>query len=168
MPRPRRIRRISFQPEVNYFKPIGIPLRSLEENILTRDELEAIRLIDLEKTEQKKAAKKMKISQPTLSRILDSARKKLADSLTHSKAIKIQGGNFKMVQPRSRGLRLGAGGMGRGMRRGTKGRGRMNGFAAGPNGECICPKCKHKVTHQTGVPCYKQKCPKCGSAMTRE
>ncbi len=156
MPRPRRIRRIFFKPDVNYFKPIGIPIKNLEENILTRDELEAIRLIDLEKTEQKKVSKKMKVSQPTLSRILDSARKKLADSLIKGKAIKIQGGSFKMVQPR----RVGMG-------RGSGSRGRMGGFAAGPGGECICPKCNYKEPQIRGQPCMKKKCPKCGSAMTR-
>jgi predicted DNA-binding protein (UPF0251 family) len=165
MPRPRRIRRISFEPDVNYFKPAGTPLRTLKENILTRDELEAIRLIDYEKIEQKKVAKKMQISQPTLSRILSNAREKLADSLIKGKAIKIQGGKFKMVQPTGRGLGRGVGGIGRGMGRG---RGRMGGFASGPSGACICPKCGYKMSHKIGKPCYEQKCPKCGSNMTRE
>jgi hypothetical protein len=158
MPRPRRIRRIFFEPRVDYFKPAGIPLAHLEDNIITRDELEAIRLIDYEKTEQGKAGKKMKISQPTLSRLLASARKKIADALINGKAIKIHGGVFEMVRPRF------------GMRRmaGVGGRGRMGGpFAAGPSGNCICPKCGYKELHRIGVPCYNKKCPKCGTKMTR-
>ena len=46
-------------------------------------------------------------------------------------------------------------------------RGRMGGRGLGPGGECVCPKCGHSIPHQRGVPCHKQKCPKCGAAMTR-
>ncbi len=166
MPRPRRCRRIFFDPEVTYFKPTGIPLRHLEDSILTKEELEAIRLIDLENISQSKAGKQMKISQPTLSRLLTSARKKIADALINAKAIKIQGGNYKMVQPTGRGLGLGRG-RGLGAGRAAGGRGRMGGIAAGPGGDCVCPKCGAKASHQIGVPCYNQKCPKCGSPMTR-
>jgi len=160
MVRPRRIRRIFFQPDVTYFKPAGISMVRLKEIVLSFDELEVIRLIDAEGMEQSKAGKKMKISQSTLSRLLREARKKLAEAITKGYAIKIQGGNFKMVQQtQGRGLGLGRG-------RGA-GRGRMSGFAAGPSGECVCPKCGAKTPHKTGVPCYQQKCPKCGSSMTR-
>ncbi|MBN2157080.1 MAG: hypothetical protein JW776_13635 [Candidatus Lokiarchaeota archaeon] len=48
------------------------------------------------------------------------------------------------------------------------GRGRMGGpYAAGPEGSCICPNCKHQIPHKAGVPCNNQKCPKCGATMTR-
>ncbi len=57
--------------------------------------------------------------------------------------------------------------MSNGIRRGLGGRGRMGGFALGPAGECVCPKCGYKALHQRGVPCYQQKCPKCGTLMTR-
>ncbi len=73
-------------------------MRHLVETILEKDELEAVRLIDLEQVEQKKAAKQMKISQPTLSRLLTSARKKIADSLINGKAIKIEGGNYRIIR----------------------------------------------------------------------
>jgi len=162
MPRPRRTRRISFQPDVTYFKPAGIPLIKLKETILNFDELEAIRLIDSEGMGQSKAGKKMKISQSTLSRLVKAGRKKLANAIISGQAIKIQGGNFKMVQPQGRGL-----GLGRGRRAGGRGLGGGK-FAAGPNGECVCPKCGYKETHQLGQACYQKKCPKCGSPMTRE
>ena len=154
MPRPKRIKRIFFQPDVTYFKPVGIPMRHLKEKVLSFDEIEAIRLIDSERMGQTKASKKMKISQSTLSRLLKDGRGKIADAITKGYSIKIQGGNFKMVQPTGRG---------RGM-----GRGRMGGVAAGPGGECICPNCGTKTAHRTGIPCYQQKCPKCGSPTTRE
>lgn len=167
MVRPRMIRRIFFQPAVTYFKPAGIPMANLKENILSFDEMEAIRFVDSERIKQNEAGKKMKISQSTLSRLLKEGRKKLADAIIQGNAIKIQGGNFKMAIPRGRGLGLGQGrGMGRG--RGFGGGGRMGGFGAGPSGNCICPKCGYKELHQTGVPCYQKKCPKCGSQMTRE
>ena len=162
MPRPRRTRRIFFQPDVTYFKPIGIPMINLKEIVLNFDELETIRLIDFEGMEQNKAGKKMKISQSTLSRLLRTGRKKLADAIINGQAIKIQGGNFKMVQPRGRGL-----GLGRGDRAGSRGLGGGR-FAAGPDGKCVCPKCGYKESHTTGQPCYKKKCPKCKSPMTRE
>ncbi len=117
MPRPRRCRRIFFHPKVTYFKPAGVALRDLQESILTRDELEVIRFIDFEEIEQEKVAKKMKISQPTLSRILKSARKKLADALVNGKSIKIYGGDFRMVVPVGKGFG----------RRNSRGIGRMQG-----------------------------------------
>ncbi len=161
MPRPRRIRRIFFEPRISYFKPAGVLLKDLQESVLTRDELEVIRLIDYENIGQSKVAKKMKISQPTLSRILKSARKKIADALINGQAIRVKGGEYEMVQPRGRGLGLGRG-------QGLGGRGRMGGpSAAGPSGYCVCPSCGYKEQHATGVPCYNKKCPKCGAKMTR-
>jgi len=158
MVRPRRIRRISFQPDVTYFKPAGVPMADLEEVILSFDELEAIRLIDSEKLDQTKSAQKMKISQSTLSRLLKEGRKKLADAIISGQAIKIQGGNFKMAM--SKGKRLGLG-------RGAGGRGRMGGFAAGPGGICKCPKCNYEEAQIRGQPCMDKKCPKCGNTMVR-
>jgi hypothetical protein len=50
---------------------------------------------------------------------------------------------------------------------GGRGRGRMGGFAAGPGGSCVCPRCGYSISHVIGTPCYQQTCPKCGSRMTR-
>jgi predicted DNA-binding protein (UPF0251 family) len=74
------------------FKPAGIPLRQLDEVVMTLDEFEAIRLADLAQMYQEKAAKQMGISRPTFSRIIDSAHRKLADALVHGKALLIDGG----------------------------------------------------------------------------
>ena len=89
MPRPRLKRRIGGRPNSSYFKPAGIRMIDLAESELSLEEFEAIRLIDYEETPQEEAAKKMQISQPTLSRILKSARKKLSDAIINGKAIKI-------------------------------------------------------------------------------
>jgi len=161
MARPRRDRRIAFQPDVIYFKPVGVSMIHLKETMLSFDELESIRLMDSEGLGQVQSAKKMKISQSTLSRLLKEGRKKLADAITKGYSIKIQGGNFKMVQPRGRGL-----GMGRGLGIGG-GKGMGGGFAVGPGGRCVCPKCGYEESQIRGQPCMNKKCPKCGSPMTR-
>jgi predicted DNA-binding protein (UPF0251 family) len=97
MPRPRLCRRVRSLPETTYFKPAGVPLRELEEVVLTVDEFEAVRLKDLEGLEQEECAKKMKISQPTFFRLLNSARKKIADAIVNGKAIKIEGGVYNLL-----------------------------------------------------------------------
>jgi len=76
MPRPFRCRRIRCSPDMNYFKPRGIPLDMLEEVKLTLDELEAMRLADWEGLYQEDAAKKMNISRQTFGNIINSAHKK--------------------------------------------------------------------------------------------
>lgn len=90
MVRPLKPRRVLFDPDVVYFKPRAVPLSMLEEVDLGIDELEALRLCDYKNLEQTEAAKKMKISQSTLQRILTSARRKVAEALTSGKAIKIK------------------------------------------------------------------------------
>lgn len=167
MPRPRHFRRVLFREGFHYFKPAGIRVFELKESILTVDEFEAIRLKDLEQIDQEKAAKKMNISQPTFHRLVLSARKKIADAIVNGKAIRIEGGIYKMVQPRGmgRGAGMGAGGRGRGF----SGGGRMGGpLAAGPGGICKCTKCGYEEPQIRGQPCMNKKCPKCGSAMIRK
>ncbi len=89
MPRPCIHRRVRGSPRAHYFKPAGQRLTELEETTLTLPEFEAIRLIDFQELEQETAAAQMKISQPTLSRILKIARKKISDAIINGKAIKI-------------------------------------------------------------------------------
>lgn len=98
MPRPCRCRIIRCSPDTNYFKPRGIPLFNLEEVNLALDELEAIRLADLEGLYQEAAAKKMNISRQTFGNIINSAHKKIADALLNAKALKIEGGVVKKVK----------------------------------------------------------------------
>lgn len=90
MPRRKCRRRIGFNPSCDYFKPKGQGLSNLEETTLFADELEAIRLKDYEELDQNNCAIKMNVSQPTLHRILLSARKKVSDALVNGKAIKIE------------------------------------------------------------------------------
>ncbi len=88
---PRRVRRrIRGRFHHNCFKPCGIPGHDLEYEVLTKDEIEAIRLADFEGLYQEDAASQMEVSRPTFSRILNNARKKIANALILGKAIEIQ------------------------------------------------------------------------------
>lgn len=91
MVRPKTLRKINFNPKVRYFKPKGIRLRFLEEVELTLEEVEALRLRNIEKLEQVEASLKMKTSQSTFQRILTSAYQKISDAMINGKAIKING-----------------------------------------------------------------------------
>ncbi len=90
MPRRKCKRRIAFSALVTYFKPAGIPLRDLEEVILAADEVEAIRLANLEGMYQEEAAMAMGISRQTFGRIITSANKKIAEGLVKGKALRIE------------------------------------------------------------------------------
>jgi len=85
---------------VTYFKPAGIPLRFLDEVCLSLEEAEAIRLKDIEDLDQAGCAERMTVSRPTVQRIIESARKKMADALLNGKAIRIEGGNVEMLPKR--------------------------------------------------------------------
>src|SRR4030042_1544862 len=99
MPRPRKCCQVDFLPGITYFKPARIPMSELEEVHLTVEELEAIRLRDIEDLDQEGCAAKMNVSRATFQRVLASARKKIADALLNGKAIRISGGNFKTPAP---------------------------------------------------------------------
>ena len=90
VPRPKLKRKVHFNPDVTYFKPRGIPLKELEEVILSADELEALRLKNFLDLDQNDAAKKLGVSQPTFHRTLLSANKKVTEALIKGKAIRIE------------------------------------------------------------------------------
>jgi predicted DNA-binding protein (UPF0251 family) len=89
-------------PQVTYFKPAGVPARLLERVALSVEELEAIRLKDLEGLQQEECSQRMRISRPTFHRVLESARQKVADALINGKAVRIEGGNFALASQRFR------------------------------------------------------------------
>ncbi len=119
MPRPRQYRRVAHLPRSSYYKPAGIPLSILQHVTLTIDELEAIRLANLQGFYHEQAAKKMNISRQTFGRILESAHKKIADALVNAKALSIEGGFFELdaaaaeVHEPPHRFRRGLGGRGR-------------------------------------------------------
>ena len=93
--RPRKTKCIEFDPRVTFFKPAGISLKRLEHVHVSREELEALRLANLEELSQKDIAKRMNTHQSTAQRLLKSARKKLTESLIHGKAICLEEGCVK-------------------------------------------------------------------------
>ncbi len=69
------------------FKPAGIPMSEIEKITLYRDELEALKLCDLDGLTQEEAGRRMRISRGTVQRILASARRKVASALSECKAL---------------------------------------------------------------------------------
>lgn len=94
MPRPRKARHVCCNPAATYYKPQGIPMRDLEEVVLSMDGFEALRLVDAEGLPREEAAARMSISQSTLCRLLADARKIMAETITSGKALKIEGGDY--------------------------------------------------------------------------
>ncbi len=130
MPRPFKPRAVRHDPAVDYFKPAGVPMRDLQEVALGLDEVEALRLADLENLSHEAVGEMMNVSRATAGRILATARRKTAEALVHGWAIRIdRGPTTPTTTPPDddagfqRGRR-GMGGPGHGRGRG-RGRGRI-------------------------------------------
>jgi len=94
--RPKKTRWVRCAPGARCFKPLCRPMHKVEVVSLTLDEFEAVRLACLEGLMQVDAARRMKVSRPTFSRILTCAQRKIADGLVNIKAIRIEGGCCKV------------------------------------------------------------------------
>ena len=90
MPRPFRCRRIEQQPLFRSFSPDDITAD--DRIIMTVDEYEAVRLLDLQGLTQEACAARMNVARTTVTAIYDSARKKMADALVNGKRLMIAGG----------------------------------------------------------------------------
>ncbi len=99
MPRPVKCRRVCMEPEYTGFLPNGII--SGEDIIVTVDEYEVIRLVDLEKKTHVQTAEQMGVSKTTVTEIYESAREKIADCLVNGKRLLITGGNYKVCDSTS-------------------------------------------------------------------
>jgi predicted DNA-binding protein (UPF0251 family) len=91
--RPKKRRIVKVEPQIVQFSPRGRPGRP-DEIDLAVEELEALRMADLEAIDQRAAARKMKISQQTFSRIIRRARKLTAEALVKGKILRIRGGHY--------------------------------------------------------------------------
>ena len=88
--RKRKERNIDADHSEVCFKPCGIERSSLDRVVIYEDEMEAIRLADLESLYQQECSDRMGISRTTFSRLVESARQKIADALINKKAIRVK------------------------------------------------------------------------------
>lgn len=185
MSRPKKHRRIDQVPSIKGMKPfIGGKIKSENTVNINFEEYEAIRLADHLGLNHIDSALKMNISRPTFTRILNGARKKIADAIILSKVFIIEGGNVYTDSeiwrcdnclivfrekldfcnqcssenitrvPDSNELLMEEK--------------MLTDQRMGNVGNCICTKCEFSMPHRKGVPCKDQRCPKCGSKMLRE
>ena len=94
MARPKKCRKVCALPSHTAF----VPKRSMaeEEVVMSVDEYETIRLIDLQDLAQEECAKQMQIARTTVQAIYIAARKKLADCIVHGKTLLIDGGDVEV------------------------------------------------------------------------
>ncbi len=140
--RPQKPRRVCCNSDIRQFAPVGLKDSDMNAIVLSMDELEAIRLADLEKMYQEEAANEMNISRQTFGRIVSAAHSKIARAIIEGQSIIIEGGTIMTTEHSSQGL--------------------------GSGGHCICVKCDEKISHRRGIPCKDETCPKCGAKMVRE
>ena len=99
MARPTHCRYVTQAPQTKYFKPCGLPLRELQEVSISVEGLEALRLADEEGLTASDAAIFMRISRHTFGRLLTKTRTTVADALINGKALRIEGGTYKLLSP---------------------------------------------------------------------
>ena len=102
MPRPRKRRILSSTPSRSIYKPAGVPLDSLGRVQLLHEELEAMRLADLEGLTQAEGAAQMGVSRSTFQRMVTRARRQTAMALAQRQALEIEGGTFQVSTSRHR------------------------------------------------------------------
>lgn len=159
MVRPQKIKLVNFEPGVTYFKPRAVPLSELEEVELTIDELESMRLSNIEHLGQEIAAQKMGVHQSTFQRILSRAREKLTDALVNGKAIKINGGNYK-IPINNRKLKISDSSA----LDYAKSNSKKN---IETIEKCVCKSCGYEIIHEKGIPCSSLYCPNCNIKLER-
>src|SRR5271170_3219785 len=97
--RPKKTRWVKCDPSERCFKPQAKSERG-EAIVLSLDEFEAVRLLDYKGLSQLQAAKEMRVHRSTISRIVTSAREKIAKGLVEIKTLKIEGGCCRVIKVR--------------------------------------------------------------------
>lgn len=103
MARPKKFRKVCNEPKVKMFVPTELKSCESEDNELETvnlnvEEYEVVRLIDYRDLDQIETAEKMEIARSTVQRIYKEARAKIADAMVNGKALKIQGGQYKLCE----------------------------------------------------------------------
>ena len=197
-PRPKRYRQVEAPPAVSGFIPSNGDYNPKEVIKLHLEEYESIRLIDYEGDTHLEASKKLGVSRPTLTRIYDSARKKVAMAFVENKCLSIEGGDFIFSEHwyhcnnchsvfKTGDLLRGSGKHCpvcsnenvdlvkeseswniRHLHVRQQHQGGGRRAGKGTEGNCICPKCDLRIPHTPGVPCNSKLCPECNIRMIRE
>lgn len=94
MPRKKRNRRIQMPPVIKGMSVFGVRGRKSNEVILNIEEYETIRLLDYQNMNQEEAATLMDVSRPTLTRIYEEARNKVATAFVEGRDLLFKGGDF--------------------------------------------------------------------------
>ncbi len=94
MPRKKRNRRIQMPPVIKGMSVFGVRGRKSNEVILNIEEYETIRLLDYQNLTQEEAATLMDVSRPTLTRIYEEARNKVATAFVEGRDLLFKGGDF--------------------------------------------------------------------------
>jgi len=149
--RPRRRRLVGAVPRSRALAPVDPECVHADAVRLTLDEIEALRLADLESIYQAEAAAVMGVSRSTFGRILESARHKMALSLWEGRDILIGGGDIDFREEAPSVEHPGKGPS-----------------AGSRKGYCLCPACGVREAHQPGTPCRRLSCPECGTKLVRE
>ncbi len=136
MPRPRKHRRLQHVHQTATYKPVGVPLENLDRTILLAEELEALRLADLDQRYQEDAAKQMAVSRSTFQRIITEARRKVAHALVKRTALEIQDSVIQVMAWRWHCNDCGNNWQ---VQHGT-----------GQGKPSLCPKCSSRAIHQRG------------------
>lgn len=96
MPRPMKWRKVCCLPKSTRFGPLDSSIDEKNYVIMTVDEYETIRLIDLEGFTQEACANQMNVARTTVQGIYIEARKKLAELLVNRKMLLIEGGQYRL------------------------------------------------------------------------
>lgn len=95
MPRPKKKRKVNNPPKMHGFRPFGIAFCDSEHVVLQYEEYETVKLVIYDDLQQDLAADQMEVSRPTLTRIYNSALKKIGQAFVEGKSIIIKGGDFE-------------------------------------------------------------------------
>lgn len=107
IPRPRKWRKVCCLPESDSFGPLNASIDRDLHVVMTIDEYETIRLIDLQGFTQEECAKQMNVARTTVQGIYNEARKKIAESLVNGKVLRIEGGDYQLCDGQEKLCRCG-------------------------------------------------------------